>query len=397
MDFLWNDGGRAASGFVGLVGDCVTRAIAIATGTSYRDVYRELGDVSNKTPRNGVCTTHSETYLKQLDWRYTPGRGRRFTAASLPKGIVIVHLEMPERRRHGHFCCVIDHVIHDTWNPSEEPDYQIVGYWTCAATASETNLPRRAPGTSPNAEQVTTQREFDKILLRLRALDSTANNRASTEGEKRNALRMMQNLMLRHNLSRDDIRDDDNVESVCFTRRACPVNGRRACSWEKELAAYLVAEIFPMTSWYFSAKGNRTLFWFYGPREDVQNGIALFRELLLTIATSARLQYGGYARGSGASYAEGYVRGLPRHHSPGDGNGDAPHVDSSETALVHTRTLAVHDAARKWLKLECGVSIVTVHSSGRHQHDPEAADRGKRHGAKPDVTAENGRKRIGSS
>lgn len=43
MDFVWNDGGRAASGFVGLAGDCATRAIAIATGTAYRDVYDKLG------------------------------------------------------------------------------------------------------------------------------------------------------------------------------------------------------------------------------------------------------------------------------------------------------------------------------------------------------------------
>ncbi|EMI17165.1 hypothetical protein RMSM_05910 [Rhodopirellula maiorica SM1] len=397
MEFIWNDGGRAASGFVGLTGDCVTRSIAIATGTSYRDVYRDLGEVSNKSPRNGVSTHHSDAYLKQLRWQYTPGRGQKFAASVIPKGIVVVHLEMPDRWRHGHFCTVIDHVIHDTWNPSDEPDYQIAGYWTCEAVASETTLPRPAPGSSQNAEQVTTQKEFDKILHRLRALDSTANNHASTEGEKRNALRMMQNLMLRHNLSREDIHDDDNVESVCFTRRACPVNGRRACAWEKWLAAYLVKEIFPMTGWYFGVKGNRTLFWFYGPVEDVENCITLFRELLLTIATAAQLQYRGHSRGSGASYAEGYVRGLPRHNSPDDSNTTQPSDVVSETALVHARTMAVQDAARKWLRLECGVSIVTTHGSGRNQHDPAAADRGKRHGAKHDVTAENGRKRIGFS
>jgi len=108
----------------------------------------------------------------------------------------------------------------------------------------------------------------------LRALDSTASNRASTEGEKRNALRMMQSLMLRHNLTRDDIVGDDNVNHVQFTRVACPVNGRRACSWEKELASYVADHIFPTIQWYRSTRGHRTFFWLYGPLADVQNGIA---------------------------------------------------------------------------------------------------------------------------
>jgi hypothetical protein len=36
--FVNSDGGRAAAGFVGGAGDCVTRAIAIATGLGYRQV-----------------------------------------------------------------------------------------------------------------------------------------------------------------------------------------------------------------------------------------------------------------------------------------------------------------------------------------------------------------------
>lgn len=32
MTFVYDDGGRSAAGFKGKTGDCVTRAIAIATG-----------------------------------------------------------------------------------------------------------------------------------------------------------------------------------------------------------------------------------------------------------------------------------------------------------------------------------------------------------------------------
>ncbi|TWU42281.1 DUF2786 domain-containing protein [Novipirellula artificiosorum] len=390
MEFVWNDGGRSGSGFVGLTGDCVTRSIAVATGTSYRDIYRDLGEASNKTPRNGVHTTVATEYLKKLGWRFTPGRGRGFSSAWLPKGVVIAHLGLKHGRFGGHFCTLIDHVIHDTWNPSEDDGYLVEGYWTLPDGTRDTKLPTIAPNRRVDAEQELTQKEFDKVLHRLRALDNTANNDASTEGEKRNALRMMQAMMLRHNLSREDITDDDNVESVSFTRRACPVNSSRACGWEKELAAYLIEEIFPLMDWYYGRRGHRTLFWFYGPTDDVQNCIRLFRELVLTIATAARLQYGGYSRGSGASYAEGYVRGLPRYHS----SSQTDESMVSETALIHTRALAVRRAAREWLKRECGVSVVMTRGSARDQHDPTAAGQGEKHGAKHDVTAANGRSRI---
>ena len=52
--FLWDDGGRAISGFVGLTGDCVTRSIAIATGLAYRDIYQTLMQRHGSSPRNGV-------------------------------------------------------------------------------------------------------------------------------------------------------------------------------------------------------------------------------------------------------------------------------------------------------------------------------------------------------
>ena len=393
MEFVWDDGGRADAGYVGLAGDCVTRAIAIATGTCYRDIYRALGELSDMTPRNGVVNSVAADYLKSLGWIHTQGRGLRLMPESLPKGAVIVQLNEPSRYRSGHFSSVIDHVLYDTWNPSDDEDFVVTGFWTRPEVPGQTTLPAASRQSRQSEQQVLTQKEFDKVLHRLRSLDNTANNSASTEGEKRNALRMMQNLMLRHNLSREDITDDDNVDSMRFTRIACPVNGRRAYNWEKDLAAYLVAEIFPMTSWYFGTRGHRTLFWFYGPLDDVKNCISLFRELLMTITASAYMQYGGYSRGSGASYAEGYVRGLPRYQSTTESTSDI----SSQTALIHTRTIAVKRAARDWLKMECGISIVLKGGSGRSQHDPDAADRGKTHGSKHDLRDASGRKRIGNS
>ena len=39
MEFIFHDGGRAAAGYKGKTGDCVTRSIAIATERTYQEVY----------------------------------------------------------------------------------------------------------------------------------------------------------------------------------------------------------------------------------------------------------------------------------------------------------------------------------------------------------------------
>jgi hypothetical protein len=391
MDFIWSDGGRAACGFVGLTGDCVARSIAIATGTVYRDVYDALGKACEKSVRHGVRAEIAASYLAVRNWKYFEGSDQAFEIGKLPKGIVIVHIAKRNSRSH-HFCTVIDHVVHDTWNPADDDDYLLLSYWTQSSTQNRS--PQLIAGSQfrSSGKHESTQAEFDKILHRLRALDRTASNRATTDGERHNALRMMQALLLRHNLTRDDIVDGDNVDSVQFTRIACPVNGSRACGWETMLASYVTTYVFTTTFWYSSRKGHRTLFWFCGPVSDVQNAIALFREILLTIAASAQLQFGGHSRGSGASYAEGYVEGLPRSES----NPTNLVVEDSRGTgqLILTRTLALQNAATQWLELECNIRLHRTTRYGRDQHDASAARRGQIDGSKHSITIPNAPRRI---
>ncbi len=393
MDFIWNDGGRTACGFVGLSGDCVTRSIAIATGSAYRDVYEALGKTSEKSPRNGVPTAVASDYLAERNWHRTEGFNRAFIVGDLPKSIVIVHLAK-RNDRSQHFSTVIDRVVHDTWNPSDDEDYLVKAFWTVPETRGNSNSEMLIAGSkhSSSDKQELTQTEFDKILNRLRALDRTATNTATTEGEKHNALRMMQSLMLRHNLTREDIVGNDNVDSVQFTRITCHVNGRRACSWEKMLASYVTDSVFTTTQWYWSSKSNRTLFCFYGPLADVRNAVALFREILLTIATSAHLQFGGHSRGSGASYAEGYVQGLPRSQTF-ESTSQSEKV-LNEGALIQTRTLALQSAANDWLNFECNMRLERSTGTGRYRHDEVAASHGKLHGSKHEVAIPNAPRRI---
>ena len=130
MRFSYNDGGRAKYFSASKVGDCVTRAIAIATDTDYKDVYNKITDIVGYTPRNGVRKTDTKKVMKAFGgvWHacMTIGSGCK------------VHLadnEIPMRGRivcsvSKHVCAVIDGVINDTYDASRDGGRCVYGYWT---------------------------------------------------------------------------------------------------------------------------------------------------------------------------------------------------------------------------------------------------------------------------
>ena len=86
LPYIFDDGGRAATGFKGKADDCVTRAIAIATELPYQQVYDTLFErtrrcaaqhrnrVADKiarrgaTPRDGGFSEVYRPYLESLGW-----------------------------------------------------------------------------------------------------------------------------------------------------------------------------------------------------------------------------------------------------------------------------------------------------------------------------------------
>ena len=138
MEYLFHDGGRAAAGFRGKAGDCVTRAIAIATGKPYLEVYQALNQVAKaerprkgrqSSARNGVFRSTSRRYLEGLGWRWTPtmgiGTGCRvhLQADELPSGPLVLSLSR-------HFAAVIDGVLYDTHDCSRKGARCVYGYWS---------------------------------------------------------------------------------------------------------------------------------------------------------------------------------------------------------------------------------------------------------------------------
>lgn len=133
----YNDGGRAAAGYKGEAGDCVTRAIAIATGDSYQSVYDALSGLmksepvlagGKRSPRRGVPRQLARRYLEGLGATWVPtmkiGSGCRVHLRDdeLPKGRLVVVCSR-------HYVAMIDGVIHDTFDPSRDGTRCVYGYY----------------------------------------------------------------------------------------------------------------------------------------------------------------------------------------------------------------------------------------------------------------------------
>lgn len=137
--FVINDGGRADAGInEKATGDCVTRAIAIATQTPYKEVRDDLNEIAKRerprgrtkrsNARTGVHKYTYNKYLASIGWEWVPTMGIgsgckvHLRADELPKGRIIVRLSR-------HLAAVIDGVLHDTHDCSRCGTRCVYGYW----------------------------------------------------------------------------------------------------------------------------------------------------------------------------------------------------------------------------------------------------------------------------
>ena len=115
--WVYDDGGRAAAGFNGRSsGDCACRAIAIATGKPYREVYDGLNalcalyGVSRRAGRayadTGIPDRVIHLYLGGLHWRFVATHKARLHHWDLPAGRLVVRVSK-------HLVALIDNVVHD--------------------------------------------------------------------------------------------------------------------------------------------------------------------------------------------------------------------------------------------------------------------------------------------
>lgn len=139
MKWVKDDGGRAAAGYKGQTGDCVCRAIAIATGMPYQEVYDLLNESAAMTritkrqrrrgsARTGIYKKTVRQVMADLGWTWTPtmqigsGCTVHLRDGELPRGRLVVSVSK-------HEVAVIDGVIHDTSDPSRDGTRCVYGYY----------------------------------------------------------------------------------------------------------------------------------------------------------------------------------------------------------------------------------------------------------------------------
>jgi hypothetical protein len=139
-----DDGGRALAGYRGKPRDCVCRAIAIATGRPYQEIYdlilrfaeaeRPQGRRKRSHPRTGVQKPTIRRIMAHLGWSWCPtmsiGTGCRvhLRADELPPGRLVVACSR-------HTVAVIDGVVHDTYDSTRGGTRCVYGYY----------IPQRSP------------------------------------------------------------------------------------------------------------------------------------------------------------------------------------------------------------------------------------------------------------
>lgn len=140
MKVVITDGGRSAAGYLGSTGDCAVRAIAIASGKPYQEVYDAINNEAKQekpskrrrgksNARTGVYRVTADKYLKSLGAKWTPtmlvGSGCKvhLRTGELPSGNLVVSVSK-------HYVAVIDGVIHDNHDPSRNGTRCVYGYYT---------------------------------------------------------------------------------------------------------------------------------------------------------------------------------------------------------------------------------------------------------------------------
>lgn len=148
--FVFDDGGRSKYFQGSMVGDCVTRSIAIATQKDYKEAYDALFNLIREfkqgrslhareikrrkvgargtTPRNGVPRELIKKYMESIGWSWFPtmefskGCKVHLRSDELPGGRLVVSVSK-------HLTAMIDGVIHDTFDCSRGGQRCVYGYF----------------------------------------------------------------------------------------------------------------------------------------------------------------------------------------------------------------------------------------------------------------------------
>lgn len=250
--------------------------------------------------------------------------------------------------------------------------------------------------------------DTDKIKDKIKKLLNLAENDGAFDGEVDNALRFARRLMLRHNVTQEDLEEAKDAhevaadaEAVDYGRVSAFTLGPNLSQWESTLAHSICQLIGTVQFYRESGKFARrtahgtidyskgepstaTRLQFYGPEEEWSH----------IIVSMARMKYGGAFKGSGREYAESFayalyqkVEKIRQEEKTAIAAGETTRCTALMVRNAGALMLAKKNKASDWLAKECGIKLSkSSRSSGSTIYDGDARAAGRADGNKADFS-----------
>lgn len=259
-----------------------------------------------------------------------------------------------------------------------------------------------------------------KVVDNIRALLNLANNSAAAQGEIDNAMRFAASLMEKHQLTEEDVADVGekvlDLENQSFAELKAWFGGYKFCQWESQAASFACAFVGGVKWYYnegvpyrdehgivqtfFDGKTKyRTQVTFYGIAEDVEIAFAVYNELLMTVASMAKLKWNSVYRGAGRNYCEGFLAGLwSKWYKDKDSQKKLAHQPTSGStalAVIDGRALIVkrkEELTEQWLEKQRGIKLKSQKRSHSGSFDATAHNDGRSDGERYKASGERNRK-----
>lgn len=223
----------------------------------------------------------------------------------------------------------------------------------------------------------TTPMNDNKIREKLAKMLALASDGNATQGEIDNALAMATQMMVKYNLTRDDIdmSQADPIKNVRYATNQAYTLSPKLYAWEGSLAMFICKFIGTVECYVqrgkfpkringfqqFDGDGNplhTCLITFYGAEDDCEIAVSLYHELQKAIQMAAIVRYGVWTRGDGGVYCEGFVQGLKDANIREIQKLKDCDAQTNALILVSEKTqLAIREGAKDWLKKTTGAKL----------------------------------------
>lgn len=255
----------------------------------------------------------------------------------------------------------------------------------------------------------------NKIREKLAKMLTLASDGNATKGEIDNALAMATQIMVKHNLTRDDIdmSQANPIKNIKYASNQAYTLSSKFYVWEGSLAIFICDFIGTIKAYtsrgryakringlqQFDVNGNpvhTSMVTFYGVEDDCEIAVSLYYELQKAIQMAAIVRYGAWAKGDGGVYCEGFVRGLMDANIREIQKLKDCDTQTNALILVSEKTqLAIRDGASDWLKQSANIKLRKAQGSSGASGSNAARANGHKDGSKYGVEKGESTRKIG--